>query len=109
MYVITGATGNTGSVVAKKLLEQGKKVRVIGRSAERLTALATRGAEPFVGDVTDTEAMNRAFSGAKAVEVMIPPDMTTQDFRAYQDKITDTLTSAIEKNKVEPVVVLSSI
>ena len=33
MYVITGATGNTGSVVAEKLLAKGEKVRVIGRDA----------------------------------------------------------------------------
>jgi uncharacterized protein YbjT (DUF2867 family) len=35
MYVITGATGHTGSVIAKKLLAQGKKVRVVGRNAAR--------------------------------------------------------------------------
>jgi nucleoside-diphosphate-sugar epimerase len=29
MYVITG--GNTGSVVAERLLEAGQKVRVVGR------------------------------------------------------------------------------
>lgn len=31
MYVITGATGNTGSVVAERLLAEGEKVRVVGR------------------------------------------------------------------------------
>jgi uncharacterized protein YbjT (DUF2867 family) len=31
MYVITGATGNTGSLVAEKLLAEGQKVRVVGR------------------------------------------------------------------------------
>ena len=30
MYVITGATGNTGSVITEKLLAKGEKVRVIG-------------------------------------------------------------------------------
>jgi uncharacterized protein YbjT (DUF2867 family) len=36
MYVITGATGNTGSVVAEKLLAKGGEVRVVGRDAKRL-------------------------------------------------------------------------
>ena len=29
MYVVTGATGNTGSIIANRLLDAGKKVRVI--------------------------------------------------------------------------------
>lgn len=36
MYVITGATGHTGSLVADRLLARGEKVRVIGRDAKRL-------------------------------------------------------------------------
>ena len=81
MYVITGATGNTGSVVAKQLLAQGQKVRAIGRNADRLQPLAKLGAEPFVADIRDAAALTRAFTEAQAVYVMIPPDMASQDFR----------------------------
>ena len=35
-YVILGASGNTGSIIADSLLSKGKKVRVVGRDAERL-------------------------------------------------------------------------
>ena len=67
MYVITGATGNTGRVIAETLLAKGKKVRAIGRNAERLQPLAKKGAEAFVGSVTDGSAMLIAFhGGAKA-------------------------------------------
>ena len=45
MYVILGATGNTGSVVAEKLLAKREKVRAVGRNKERLATLAKRGAE----------------------------------------------------------------
>jgi uncharacterized protein YbjT (DUF2867 family) len=31
MYVILGASGNTGSIVANVLLSKGKKVRVVAR------------------------------------------------------------------------------
>jgi NADP-dependent 3-hydroxy acid dehydrogenase YdfG len=34
MYVIVGASGNTGSIIANSLLSKGKKVRVMGRDAE---------------------------------------------------------------------------
>jgi uncharacterized protein YbjT (DUF2867 family) len=57
MYVVTGSTGHTGSVIAKKLLAHGKKVRVVGRSAERLSTFVSLGAEPFPGDISDKEAL----------------------------------------------------
>ncbi len=66
MYVVTGATGNTGRVVASHLLDQKKKVRVIGRSKERLQPLVARGAEGVVADLSDQAALTKAFTGAEA-------------------------------------------
>jgi uncharacterized protein YbjT (DUF2867 family) len=108
MYVITGATGNTGSVVAKTLLAKGQSVRAIGRKADRLKYLAERGAEPFVCDLTDHDALTKAFTGARAVYAMIPPNITSPDFRADQDQITDSIAGAIEKAGVKHAVCLSS-
>jgi len=109
MYVITGASGNVGNIVARKLLAAGQQVRVIGRSADRLQPLADSGAEAFVCDLTDTEALTKAFTGTRAVYAMIPTEVTSQDYRAYQDRVTDAIATAIEKAKVEYVVSLSSI
>ena len=109
MYVITGATGNTGSVIAKTLLERGKKVRVIGRRADRLQPLTNSGAEPFVCDLTNVAALASAFTDASAVYVMIPPHATSPDFRAYQDGITEGIAAAIEQTGVKYAVSLSSI
>ena len=75
MYVITGATGNTGSVVADRLLEAGQKVRVVGRDPKRLEKFTEQGAESFVADATDAGALTNAFAGAKAVYAMIPPNI----------------------------------
>ena len=36
MYVILGASGHTGSIIADFLLSKGKKVRVMGRDMGRL-------------------------------------------------------------------------
>jgi len=109
MYVVTGATGNTGSTVARKLLAQGKKVRVVGRNADRLAPLVSAGAEPFVGEPTDKDALTKAFIGAQAVYVMMPPNFSSQDYRKYQDQVTEAVASAIEKNRVKYAVSLSSI
>ncbi|HYT07532.1 MAG TPA: NAD(P)H-binding protein, partial [Rugosimonospora sp.] len=76
MYVVIGATGNTGSVVAEKLLAKREKVRVVGRDERKLERFKQKGAEAFAGDVTDASAMARAFSGAEAAYVMVPPNLS---------------------------------
>lgn len=108
MYVVTGATGNTGHIVAKNLLANGRKVRAIGRSAERLQSLVTEGAEAFVADLTDKQAVTKAFSGARAVYAMIPPIVTSSATRAYQEQVSDALAAALAANQVPYAVTLSS-
>jgi len=108
MYVIIGATGNTGKIIAEKLLAAGQKVRVVGRSAQKLQPFVAKGAEAFAESVEDAAAMTRAFTGAKAVYAMLPPNMTAKDYRAEQERISDALAAAIEKAGVAHVVTLSS-
>lgn len=109
MYVVTGATGNTGSVVAEKLLAVGKKVRVIGRSVEKLASLVALGAEPVAADLTDKDAIAKAFEGAEAAYVMVPPNLGSADLLAYDDAVIEALGFALERNSVRHAVVLSSI
>jgi uncharacterized protein YbjT (DUF2867 family) len=109
MYVITGATGNTGRVAANELLRNGQKVRAIGRSADRLKQLATKGAEPFVADLTDAAALAKAFAGARAVYVMAPPEMTSPDYLAHQKRIADAVGKALAAARVQYAVTLSSV
>jgi uncharacterized protein YbjT (DUF2867 family) len=109
MYVITGATGNTGSVVAERLLEAGQKVRVVGRDPKRLEKFTEKGAESFIADATDEGALTNAFAGAKAVYAMIPPNIGAPDVRAYMESVSDALRSAIGKNGIKYAVVLSSV
>jgi uncharacterized protein YbjT (DUF2867 family) len=109
MYVILGAAGNTGSVVARKLLDKGKSVRVIGRDNKKLAPFVSRGADALAADVLDTDALSRAFAGAQAVYAMIPPNLSSPDFRAYQDRVTESVARALEKGGVSHAVTLSSV
>lgn len=108
MYVITGASGNCGHVIAEKLLDAGKKVRAIGRSAERLQHLRARGAELFVCDLSERTALAKGFEGAEGVFVMIPPSAASADYRKEQDGITNSVTAAIEDAGVKHAMSLSS-
>lgn len=109
MYVVTGATGHTGYVVAEKLLAAKKQVRAIGRSVERLQPLTDRGADAWICDLTDEEKMAEAFDGAEAVYAMIPPNMGAKDYRAEQDRVSDALAAAIREAEVKHAVTLSSV
>lgn len=108
MYVVTGATGNTGKVVAEQLLANGKQVRVISRSAEHLSDLKDKGAEPAVGDLSDADFLKTAFQDAQGVYAMIPPRFDAPDFREYQRQIAQNIADAVRENQVSHVVALSS-
>jgi uncharacterized protein YbjT (DUF2867 family) len=109
MFVVSGATGHTGSVVAKALLSKGEKVRVVGRNADRLKEFAGAGAEAFTADLSDGASVAKAFAGAKAVFVMIPPDPSSPDVIAFQKRVSDAIASGLRSAKVTHAVVLSSI
>lgn len=108
MYVITGATGNIGKLIAEALLDAGKPVRVIGRSAEKLAALTSRGAEAAVGSLDDVDFLTQAFEGATALYALIPPQYAAEDFRAYQNQVGEAIAKAIRAARVPYVVNLSS-
>ena len=104
-----GATGNTGKPLAMALLNAGKKVRVISRAADKAKALTDKGAELFLGDSSNAEFLTKAFTGATAAYVLIPPDWTAPDFYAYQQKMADAIVTAVKNSGVKNVVSLSSV
>lgn len=109
MYVILGATGRIGSVIANTLLAKGEKVRVVGRSSGKLQPFVDKGAVPFPADVRDAGALSKAFSGARAAFLMVPPDPTAQDYRAQSEQTSDALASAVQESGLKYAVNLSSI
>ncbi len=108
MYVVLGATGNTGSVIANSLLLKGERVRVVGRDASRLERFVRRGAEAFTANVKDAAALTKAFAGARAAYLMLPPNMTSNDYRADQERESDAIAKAVKDSSVRYAVHLSS-
>jgi uncharacterized protein YbjT (DUF2867 family) len=109
MFVITGATGRTGSVAAEALLSAGKKVRVVVREAAKAERLKGLGAEVFVADLGDPAALGRAVRGATGVYLISPPDHAAKDFIAERKPLTQRWVDALAAEKVPHVVLLSSI
>src|SRR5882724_2801831 len=109
MIAIIGSTGNTGKAATEELLAAGEKVRVIGRTAEKLQPFVAKGAEPFVGNVIDAEAMTNALRGASAAYIMVPPDVKQKNVRAHYTVVTESLYTAIDNSGLRHAVVLSSV
>jgi uncharacterized protein YbjT (DUF2867 family) len=108
MYTVLGATGHIGSVITKRLLEKGEKVRVVGRNTARLQGFVQKGAEAFIGDVGDVEAMTRALQDVRAAFLMMPPGMTSLDYRADQDRESTAISTAARNAGLHYAVDLSS-
>jgi len=108
MYVITGATGNTGNIIASALLEAGKNVRIVCRNAEKAKALTDMGAELFLGSTDDVDLLKKAFNGATAVYAMLPMNMQAEDYTAFQMEHANAIAEALEDCSVKYVVSLSS-
>jgi uncharacterized protein YbjT (DUF2867 family) len=104
MNVILGATGNTGSIVAKFLLSKGKKVRVVGRDSGRLEPFVTKGAEAFTATVSDGTALTKAFDGARAAYLMLPPAKSREE----QERDSDGIAKAVKESGLPYAVHLSS-
>jgi uncharacterized protein YbjT (DUF2867 family) len=69
MIAVTGATGQQGGAVARKLLEGGWKVRALTRDVNKPAAqeLASLGAELVAGDMEDRAQLDAAFKDAYGV------------------------------------------
>lgn len=109
MFVVTGASGNTGSVVAETLLKAGKPVRVVVRDAAKGAAWTKRGAEVALADFVDAAALARAFTGASGLYLMTPPLDHAQDMIEERKPMIAALVKAAKDAAVPHVVALSSI
>jgi NADH dehydrogenase len=67
MILVVGGTGVLGSAIARRLLDERRRVRVMTRVPERARALADRGAEVVVADLRDLTSLDRAFEGTTHV------------------------------------------
>ena len=109
MFVVVGATGNTGSAVADTLLSRKQPVRIVVRSADKGAAWKAKGAEIAVASLDDVSALTKAFEGAKGVYLLVPPNYGAAawlvDQRARMDRVAD----AVKNSGIGHVVFLSSI
>ena len=109
MFVVVGATGNTGSAVADTLLSRKQPVRIVVRSADKGAAWKAKGAEIAVASLDDVPALTKAFQGARGLYLLVPPNYGAQAWLTEQRARMGRAAEAVEKSGVPHVVFLSSI
>jgi uncharacterized protein YbjT (DUF2867 family) len=110
MYVVAGVTGQTGSVVANALLDQGEKVTVVVRSEAKGESWRARGAQVAVAELDDTKALTEILTtAAKGAYLLVPPNDATNDFLADRSRVSDAIAIAVQDSGIPHAVVLSSI
>ncbi len=80
---VYGATGVQGSAVVRKLKEEGARIRVLVRDAEKALRFEKEGVEAVVGHLGDPESLRRASDGADRVFFHLPVDFDPDVLARY--------------------------
>lgn len=105
MFVIMGATGQTGGAALETLKRQGVAVRAVSRDPSRAAHL---GVETVRGDTADAAGLVAAFAGADAAYVMLAPPVDAGDVFDETRAAAQAIADAVRRARVPHVVALSS-
>ena len=87
-YLITGSLGHISKPVVQKLKARGHSVTVITSDPNKAKDIEALGATAAVGSVQDRNFLKKAFAGAQAAYLMIPPNWAlTGSWIGYQKNV----------------------
>lgn len=106
MIVILGAFGRTGRVVARIAQQQASgRIRLVTRQKRTSDAPEV---EVAVAALSDSEALARALSGARALFALLPDDFEAEAFHQDRRAMAEAVAYAVRRERVRRVVLLSS-
>jgi uncharacterized protein YbjT (DUF2867 family) len=86
--LITGATGNVGSLVVERLIARGHRPRIFARDPEKTRARYGDRVDVFLGDLADAATLKPALTGAHAfLLVNSGPELSARDEAAARAAI----------------------
>jgi len=106
--LVTTPTGNIGSRVTARLIEERAEVSVLARKPETLPAGVRAHATVHTGDLENPDDLIQALAGCDALFFLIPPNMQAADWRAWQRQLAQNAVEALRATGVDRVVFLSS-
>ena len=108
-YVVTGATGRVGSVVARELLVRGETPRVIVRTDAAAREWRDLGAHIARGSLDDAMFLADALRGADGLFTLLPENVPPDDFHGARRRMADAIAEAVTASGAPHVVLLSAI
>jgi (4-alkanoyl-5-oxo-2,5-dihydrofuran-3-yl)methyl phosphate reductase len=79
-YLITGATGNVGSLIVEGLISRGERPRIFVRDRQKAVARYGDRVDVFVGDLADASTLKPALAGSDTVLLITSGhDLAAQD------------------------------
>jgi uncharacterized protein YbjT (DUF2867 family) len=106
--VVTTPTGQIGSRVVERLLGAGVETAVLVRDPARLPDAVRGQVAVHRGDLADVGALRAAVRGARALFLVVPPSMQTDDGAESQRAVGRAAAEAVRAEGVERVVLVSS-
>jgi uncharacterized protein YbjT (DUF2867 family) len=106
--LVTTPTGNVGSRVAARLIEENVEFSVFARTPETLPPAVQSHATVHQGDLEAVDTLKAALDGIDSMFFVIPPNMQTDDWRGWQQQIATNAAQAAEATDVDRIVFLSS-
>jgi nucleoside-diphosphate-sugar epimerase len=111
--LVTGATGFTGSHLARALAARGREVRALVRDRSRAAGLEADGIELAVGDVRDADAVRAAMAGVTTVyhtaAVYRQAGVSEGTYRAVNATAVGTIVDAAARSGARRVVHCSTV
>lgn len=110
--LVTGATGFTGGVLARRLRARGRCVRVLVRDLRRAAPLEEEGFELAQGDLVDDEAVGRGVSGCRRIYHVAAVFRTAAHPNTYYHRVNaggvESVLAAARKHGVDRTVIVST-
>jgi NAD(P)H dehydrogenase (quinone) len=109
MFAITGITGQVGSSLARRLLNARKSVRAVVRDSAKGEFWAQQGCAVALARMEDPDALRRAFAGAEAVFVLLPPNFDPSPVFTETRRIVAALRNSLEEARPDRIVCISTV